>query len=522
MELNENIIVTPQGKNFNATQFTFVNPTSAAITFNLFDANNNTQYNSLPTTTPNNLNTSFAGAADTWGVVYVASTDRIYAGQRIAPYDINVINPNTNTIVNTISGSGTPFGRAIYVASVNKVYFVGTPYGSGGNINDVVIIDCSTDAISNTITVTFVGFIDDLKHCTVNNSVYVYQSGTNSIYKISCLSEAITNTIATTNVGSGQLAYCTTNNTLYVSDSGAAQTFIYSCLSDTLSSTLSILMQEIVYNELKNSLYYNTASNLIELSCSSNTIVNTSSVGTVKAYGLFYFTSPNRLYVVNNSPANKITVFKTDTNTIESTISISSIAGHSLTQLAYASSSNTILGSNYNSTPIYVINALSDFYIVGTNENYNQYVRSLWNEPQMLRQLTLFVQSTTQFNYPLTIFRQTVNGLTNAHPKFPNLSVDRNQYQPLMGVIDFVPNEVLLDGNTMISQYTIEANSQVTMLIYYKQIDLTNLFTNSPVQLNALQDNIVLAMGDPNGESEQQIQMRSKQRITLQEIISNQ
>lgn len=111
----------------------------------------------------------------------------------------------------------------------------------------------------------------------------------------------------------------------------------------------------------------------------------------------------------------------------------------------------------------------SGFYITSTY-NYNSLLQDVQNSPMLVRRIELIVQDISQFSQPLTILKRDANGNQCQFPRLPNVETSVNQIQSNIASLDFNKNELILDDNTLLSQYTFPANSLTRMLVFYKQI----------------------------------------------------
>lgn len=116
------------------------------------------------------------------------------------------------------------------------------------------------------------------------------------------------------------------------------------------------------------------------------------------------------------------------------------------------------------------------FYI-SSPYNYNALVRDIEANPMMIRRIELITENANQLAIPINVLTRDANGNQAIIPRFPLVELSANQYQPFMAYIDFRPNELILNNNTIFSEYTFLRRSTTRMVIYYKQITLLDVVT---------------------------------------------
>lgn len=132
-------------------------------------------------------------------------------------------------------------------------------------------------------------------------------------------------------------------------------------------------------------------------------------------------------------------------------------------------------------------NPLSPFHI-DSPYNYNALLQDVQSNPMMIRRIELITQNQIQLTQPLNLLTRDANGFQCMIPRLPNIELSVNQIQPNICMIDFREKELILDDNSLISQYTFPANSSTRMLLYYKQINRIDIFTKGISNCIELED----------------------------------
>lgn len=142
---------------------------------------------------------------------------------------------------------------------------------------------------------------------------------------------------------------------------------------------------------------------------------------------------------------------------------------------------NSITISNFNTT------SGSGFYI-DSPYNYNSLLLDIQSNPMLIRRIEMIVQNQNQFTQAFNIMKRDANGNQLIVPKLPNIELSVNQIQPNIASIDFKEKELILDDNTMFSQYTFQANSTIRMLLFYKQMNRIDLITKGISQCKEIEE----------------------------------
>lgn len=125
-----------------------------------------------------------------------------------------------------------------------------------------------------------------------------------------------------------------------------------------------------------------------------------------------------------------------------------------------------------------------DFYISsGSTVNYNQFVRDTLVTPKLIRRITIISDTASYLTQPLNMVYRDANGNYCSVPKIVNNYFSVNQYQTFINV-EMQPMEMILDNNTIISQYNFPASSSVKFVMYYKEIKRTDLLSSYGTQIS--------------------------------------
>ena len=144
------------------------------------------------------------------------------------------------------------------------------------------------------------------------------------------------------------------------------------------------------------------------------------------------------------------------------------------------------------------------FYVSGSI-GYNFFIRGLAASPLEVRQIMIVTESVEQMTTPFNLTYKDANGIQCNNIRLPNVYVSQNQYQGLISYVDFKQKELVLDDQTTITNYTVKANSQVTLVIYYRQITKASILSDK----TNLCDRIDLNKYKPNNRKEYQLRFQS-------------
>jgi len=535
----------PLQKIFNAVLFKMVNPTNLPCSFNLFDGFSITPVPNTPngyvpilnplgspimnfppsagTTYPSFecavVNQPFppSGALNN-ATVYVSSTDRIYV---VDDRFLNIINPNTNTVVNTISLTSISLGggQAVYNPINNRVYITQNPLLPIGNSLD--IIDCATETYVGSFGSTSGNNIRSIAFNPTNNTMYLGMGSDGNIEVLDCATN--TGGVYITLAGDvrGIVIWVDGLNTFSFAVNSLSTSFsLINAATNTLisnyiaPSTASLWGSAICYNDTKNSIYYvnSAGTDIVEFTLSSFTYSNavacsnTSSLMCIDIYNIIYFNdfyNGNNIIIINcatNTIANTVPV----TLTVVSLIEYGSFAYDSFNNSVWVTRNNN--GSMIQDNVSKLCGTQGMCYIVGS-QDYNEFIQDLRNNPICVRQIQFFTQSVAQTTVPLEIQTKDANGNLCINPRLPNITISTDQFQPNISTLDFECKDMILDCLTTINQYTIAPNSEVTFIMYYKQISKVDILTSKETICGRLDKSTECS--DGNSRTEEQVKFMS-------------
>lgn len=149
-------------------------------------------------------------------------------------------------------------------------------------------------------------------------------------------------------------------------------------------------------------------------------------------------------------------------------------------------------------------------YISGSI-GYNFFIRGFAASPLEVRQIMVVAESVEQLNTPFNLTYKDANGIECQRPRIPSLYVSINQFQGLISYVDFQQKELVLDNQTTITNYVVKANSQVTLVIYYRQVTKASILSDK----TSLCDRVDLNKYKPNNRKEYQLRFQSMNKNFL-------
>ena len=422
-------------------------------------------------------------------IVYIPSTDRIYINNH--GNNILVIDPNTDTLLNEILVP-TPIGfnnsyMMIYNPINNRVYM------SYDNSNEINIIDCATETLIGTYTAP----LGD------NCSWIALDTSTNRLYALKNLSSIVhyfdASLLAPLPIGSINLLIPTSSIVYYNNGLGnfigavsnALPTISIIDTSTNLFTSYPLAQQAdyqmgTAYDSNKKTIYYfDSSSNIREFDTISLNPLATSITFPVSSINLEFLSSFNRLYAVGYG---NVVIVDTVTNTISDTIVVAPNPAESRT--AYVPTLNKTYIASFVDNKKVPINILCNvsppltFYITGSSQ-YNQDIRDFMLNPAWIRRILFYSHTEENFKQVLKHIYKDANGNECLIPRTPSLAVGVNQLQGWIGELDFKDSiDMILGINQWFKEVLIKANSQVTFILVYKQIELTKLLSNKGVICN--------------------------------------
>lgn len=493
-------------KNWYAVQFNLHNPTPNNYLFDLFNGYllSNVQTTPYTYTNPTVYVATVSPFISPVGMAYNSLNNTIYVAD-FGSNTVSVIDCNTNSIIGSPIVVGSSPREVAYCPINNSIYV--TNQGSAS----VSVINCNTNLVYDTISVR--GTAIGIAYNSLNNTMYVCNGSTVKV--IDCASNIITTSISAFN--NSFVCYNSIDNTMYVNSVSLNIVYVIDCASSTvIGSTITVGTnpEQMAYNSFNNTVYVvNLNSNNVSIiDCASNTVVSTVAVGN-NPYAIVYNSYTNSMYVSNTADAN-VSIIDCSSGIISGTISV----GTSPRGLAFNPSMSSIYVSNVGSNDVYVYSPSTYpyFYIDGSVD-YNEFLREMQNTPKRVRHITMAVESGGQLSIPYEIVTRDANGNQKTNPKLPNIYTSVNQTQLFVCEIDFDPKELILNNTNIFSQYNILANSTVKMIIYYDEIDKSDMLSEI-IDYAKIAD---VKVPDGNTKTEEEIDAKDFRPLTKPEWLRN-
>lgn len=117
----------------------------------------------------------------------------------------------------------------------------------------------------------------------------------------------------------------------------------------------------------------------------------------------------------------------------------------------------------------------------GSSTSYNQFIQDLRSNPKLVRRMVIVPDAANaQYyqNQPLQLTYRDADGIQCSYPKIVNTYFSKDQFQNFVN-IDFEPGELILDNNTIISNYTFAASSLTKIILYYREIKLADMLSGA-------------------------------------------
>jgi YVTN family beta-propeller protein len=451
------------------TEFDLVNVTSAPIVYDLF---NTTTLTNTPSqlSAPSSVGTGVPVVAPLF-LAFCSNNNTVYIGTAGTNF-VNVLDCNTNTIVATINVGNPQINQIAYNPINNFMYVV-------GQTNDeVVVINCSTNTVVGLpIGMGLLPF--GIVYNPTNNFMYVSNQGSQDVNIIDCNTNLVVATIAMPlGFVPTDLTYNSNNNSVYILDNApSSNIIILDCNTNTTTLTTNpsgTNQFTIEYCSVNNTIYVvNQGSNDVSvIDCSTNTLVSSVPVGT-NPYDIIYDNISNSMFVTNTGSLDIYTI-NCSTNTVSNIVSTPS-APFGVT---FNPTNNSIFTSNFFGNTITPITSLTTTFITGSF-NYNDFVRDLLYNPVNVKQFMLYSNNIANINQVIYATTKDANGKAFYYPKFPALSLNVNQFQASVSKIDFGNRGFTLDANTSLSNFTIQGQSSIKLILVQQQLEKSKLLTKT-------------------------------------------
>jgi len=489
-------------KSWSATQFNLNNPTASNYTIDLFNAYtlSNVSTVSAPVLTPTVVTGTISfGFGGSYGSAFNSLDNTIYVADPNTNA-VRVIDCLSNTVIATILNGGWSAYQMAYNSTDNTIYVTDT------GLPLVYVIDCNTNLVTLSIATSpnSVG----LAYNSLNNTIYVCNPTLNSVSVINCSTNLITATIPLLSSPYG-ISYNSVNNTMYVGRSTSNFISVIDCASNLVTDNISVVNTFITYNSVDNTMYASDGfgTTVSVINCTTNAVTTTITVGT-QPTGMAFNNINNTIYVCNFG-GTTASLIDCASNTVTGTITV----GNSPYSAIYNNLNYSIYVVNYVDNSVSVISPIvaPAFSIEGSTD-YNQFVREFSFMPKRVRHITMIVDNLNQLNIPYEILTRDANGEQCTVPKLPNVSKNINQYQSNMVELAFGEKELILDNTTTFNQYTVLANSEVKMVIYYDEIDLSDALTNSVSVCQMIEPTVA------DGSSRTEAELEAKENLPLLDL----
>jgi len=470
---------------------TINNPSSQNIVTDIFNPTQSFQQNVpvIPTTSltsPPSIYTTVSTAPfQSIGVVYDTNNNKLWSGRRnlgggtvftLSDNPVQTSPATFNTIATVQDGitalSFSPTSNKVIVGSLNS--------------NFLTIIDATTEAVIANVNMGTVG-VNWIEYNSINNSWWV-SSLSDFIYEIDAATNALINTISL-----GALAvpfgigFNSNNNRIYVTDVGLGNNHLFKidCSTGVLEATINTVgfVQEpssCVVDATRNKAYvgsYQTFG-IWTFDVLTDTFVS-NITNTYRASDFLIHAPSDTVYAVGQSiGVGNLLNIDSNTDVINSTLNFTQIFDR--ITLAFNQSKNIVYFSSVTIAPFHINSLMptSGLYITGSAD-YNDTVRDFFNSPAWVRRIYIYSQNQQDFGRVINHVYKDANGNILKLPIFASLSVGVNQFQSGYGQVDFPRKNCVLGINQWFENVLIEANSSISFLLIYKQIEKVKLLTGT-------------------------------------------
>ncbi len=492
----------PINELYSGVQFNLVNPTSQECSFNLFQGWGsltqipNTPYGYVfnPSQTafsPTYFPPAAASYPDeecatvnlderpTIGVCYVSTSNRIYVG---VEGGVVVINPVTNTIATninlTITGQIT---QLVYNPTEDVVYAM-------DQSEMISVIDCGSQSETTLIAQPFP--LVQMSYSVSNNKLYVtadtfvcyFDCSTNNLDGLIQFSDLLVGIVTWTDSLNNSYGMAFAPNTTL--PNGSNVLYFDTTTNLAISSfRVPTIKTDCVqcYNSVKNTVYYvDSSNNAKEIDASTQTSLSTT-IALDSPSDFCYVSTYDIIYSPFGS-GNTVAVINCQTNLVEINVPTSITGAASVGKAAYnpVGGNTWITGTGGSGLVSKLCSSAPDpvCYITGSTD-YNEFLQDQSSCPKCIRQIVMFCDSADQVNTPVEILSKSGTGKECSHFRFPNSTLTTDQFQSHVATLDFSDcKELVLDNVTYLNTYTIKPNSTVKMVIWYKELCTTEVFSN--------------------------------------------
>jgi hypothetical protein len=472
--------------------FNLVNGTSVDISIDLFDpqvantVNIPTSPSPSLTLPPNTYNFISLPIFRFTAVAY--SNSKIWTANSVAGSgQIAIINENNFAINNLVLPAQVAVGNYMnsmsYSVTSNKIIVVGQA------VNVVTILDATTETIITNTPLTGAGCQFVIWN-SVKNTWYVSKNG-KQLEEIDCVTNALVSTILLSGIATPKnIVFDPITNKIYVSDDSSPlgvdtnQIFEIDCATNTVLSVISTtgfvsrpVGLGFKYVSGVPTLFIGSTFNAGLYSYNINT--STWTLISLTGYSSSFFIHPTSDTVYSGGwlggTSGQILIIDSLNNSVTNTINFSQFlkevyfAYSPITNNIYISTTQLLQGVNTLLPP-------TAFYI-GGDSNINQIVRDGFYSPYWIRRLYFYSSNTTNFNQNFFLLTKDANGNLCESPQVPSLSVATLQFQAGIGLVDYPNKEFILGINQWYKELKVVANSELSMILVYQQIEKSDLLS---------------------------------------------
>lgn len=355
-----------------------------------------------------------------------------------------IVNTITFTIISTFflttSGANTSHNRVTWNATNNTWYITANTTLLLGS-DRIIVVDAVTNTELTTIIVTALSNPFGISFVQLTNQMVVTYNASNKIAVINC-----------------------TSNTISI----------------LISSPLGTSPQAIFYNSVSNLVIYGTLTTIYGFDF--NTLIYLSStIPQSNSQEIGYYPPANKIYIIPNQTNTTVYVANGDTLGIDATITLPNGSGERA-KIAYYPPTNRMF-MNYG-FPIsgngqyYQFNqSCSPIFWIDGSAGYNFTVRDFFNNPAWVRRIYIYSKTQENFKQVINHIYKDANGIECQIPLIPSMSVGVNQFQGWIAQLDFPNHEAIFGINQWFQNVLIKNNSELTMLLIYKQIEKSKLLS---------------------------------------------
>ena len=466
-------------KDFSMIEFDVVNPTSSPFVINLFDTTTLTSVPTSPTGSfPSNVLSVIPTVTPLQLIAYCPINNFIYV---CAPAlgGVAIIDCATDTAIGSIITGGASPSGITYNPTNNCMYV------TNNGTNTVVQISCSTNTVINTDNTGASPY--GMAYDSVNNRIYIANTLGGSLSVLDCATSITIATIILPLATPRLLSYNTNNGTIYATSPLFNDVFVIDCATNTvvgLPIPVGTSPEGIEYNPSSNTMYVcNLASDTISvIDCATTTVIatiNTNPLG-ISPISITYYPLNNLMYVGSTTSQN-ILILDCNSNTF---LTNNIFTGGNNFGIAY----NNIINSMYVSAGgvgVFNINSPLSPYIT-SSFNYNEFIQDIIYNPVWVERIVFYSQSQTTFNQVINNTSKDANGNLMNNPYIPSMSVGTSQFQSGIGKLDFPNAELVLGVNQYLANFTVAPNSDIKLILIYKQLQKIELLTDKEKMCNRI------------------------------------